>query len=1261
MFKLKRLEITGFKSFADYTEVVFTGNGITAVVGPNGCGKSNVSDAISWVLGEQSPKSLRGQEMKDVVFQGTGTRNPGGMAEVVLHLERDGEYLPSDESELEDIDEKLGLIDENMVDVDALEAEHLDTDEDQDLEAVSAEIEEGEAEVEGVEMVQAAQVGSIKTITTKAKRRWRPRSFALDFAPGEAVSITRRLYLSGESDYLLNNKSCRLRDIQDLFAGTGLSGAHYAIIEQGRIGQILSSKPSDRRSLIEEAAGISKFKTRQRAAESRLESAKTNLGRISDIVEEIEKRTRSLRRQANKTRRYKVLKEELRELQKKTYAIEYQRLNESISELNGKLETVRKKEKEIREFAEDKETAVKNATQAARTAEEFLTALRARHAENALERDRAEREKKYQDEQCGELKARVEDLKTEVKVTGARIEGLKSEISATESAAAEKTDAAKVERERLKEAEALYQEVLSRVNEIESRLDVQRADQLQHTAAVERLSEIGRQYEAELERTNERIKGLEIEKARAEETHQKRRQESKDLDKQLEIEHGKLEMSREEKREAIEECNKARLKLEKAEAELTVAVQEHSRNQHRLETLKELEETGAIYEPSVQKLLSAEKSLGVKLRGTLADRFKTDSESDRAVESLFGPYLQSVLVDSGDDAITVVKYLNKNGLGRIPVLVVGKSGGNRGAANPEIIKLLGIDGGFASVLAEVFPNEMSARVLKNVDSVNGSDPLAVTMDGDLVRAGKLFVSGSKDPSAKNKSLLEFKREMRELGVASADLLKTTEKARKDVENARSKLKKLEDGLVDLQSYVVQLERDLLSREIQSTAMVQEIDRSERHKKIVIDELSQLRKEAESIEQRRAEMMASVENAEKARIESGKKIERTMLDLAEARKVLDAENEAYNEKRTFAEVASERMRAAVSALDRVNAEKEELESRLQRQTDEIASTTERIAELENSSLELSRRLSLAEDEIKEESAELAAAVASLTKVRTKSDNMSVELAELNSRATEAREERAGVEIKQAEVKTRLQNVESNCTHDLGIELTELLAKVEFDDDFEFEEARDRVEYLRDRIENFGAINMLAVEELAETEERLEFLTLQRQDIVESIGSAEEALREIKRRSRERFKRAFHAINENFTVFFSELFGGGKGEMVLLESDDILEAGVEIIAQPPGKRLQNMLLLSGGEKAMTAIALVLAIFKYHPSPFCLLDEVDAPLDDANVSRFVDRIATMSEDTQFIVITHNKRTMEAAKALYGVTMQEAGVSKVVSVRFE
>ncbi|HXQ70649.1 MAG TPA: AAA family ATPase, partial [Pyrinomonadaceae bacterium] len=365
MFKLQRLEITGFKSFADYTEIVFTGDGITAIVGPNGCGKSNVADAIAWVLGEQRVKHLRGGEMKDVIFQGARNRPPSGMAEVVMHLVRD--EVDEVEPDIEDIDSTLEKIDDRLVNIQIEAAEQ------------TAEP-EPPAETAGVEAPAETELQN-PTPKTVHKRHWRRRNLALEFAPGEAVSVTRRLYRSGESEYLLNDKICRLRDIQDLFSGTGLAGGHYAIIEQGRIGQILSAKPMDRRTIIEEAAGITKFRVRQRATEARLESARSNLSRISDIVAEIDRQVNSLRRQAGKARRYGVLREELRELLRHVYVAEDRKLATVLEETHTKLSEVSELELRISEDLSQREEAARTATQQARAFEDELSAVRAAAAE----------------------------------------------------------------------------------------------------------------------------------------------------------------------------------------------------------------------------------------------------------------------------------------------------------------------------------------------------------------------------------------------------------------------------------------------------------------------------------------------------------------------------------------------------------------------------------------------------------------------------------------------------------------------------------------------------------------------------------------------------------------------------------------------------------------------------------------------------------------------------------------------------------------
>ncbi|HEV3467878.1 MAG TPA: Gfo/Idh/MocA family oxidoreductase, partial [Pyrinomonadaceae bacterium] len=384
-------------------------------------------------------------------------------------------------------------------------------------------------------------------------------------------------------------------------------------------------------------------------------------------------------------------------------------------------------------------------------------------------------------------------------------------------------------------------------------------------------------------------------------------------------------------------------------------------------------------------------------------------------------------------------------------------------------------------------------------------------------------------------------------------------------------------------------------------------------------------------------------------------------LAEARREAEAESENLSRQRALAAAAGERRRATAADLRRTEAESSELRERLARHEEEAGATEARLGELGRSLAELGETAGRFEDERVALEGRVAEAASRLTEARERADALALEVTELHQLASAARDRRAGLEVQRAEAAARLNFVRESCVTELNQPLEEVAAANPPEAGFDLEAARARLEELRARVESFGAVNMMALEELAENEERLRFLTAQRQDITDGISSTVEALSEIKRRSRERFRHAFEEINRNFGVFFVELFGGGRGEMSLIDADDVLESGIDIVAQPPGKRLQNVLLLSGGEKAMAALALVLAIFKYRPSPFCLLDEVDAPLDEANIGRFTAKVQQMSADTQFLVITHNKRTMEVARALYGVTMEEAGVSKLVSVRFE
>ncbi|HEX5602458.1 MAG TPA: AAA family ATPase, partial [Pyrinomonadaceae bacterium] len=484
MFKLERLEITGFKSFADYTEIIFTGDGITAIVGPNGCGKSNVADAIAWVLGEQRAKHLRGGEMKDVIFQGARDRPPSGMAEVVMHMIRD--EVDEVEPDIEDIDSTLERIDDRIVNVDEIIPQEA-TEASTEPSAVAAGTDQTAADAPVAEPTPTQKITH--------KRHWRRRNLALEFAPGEAVSVTRRLYRSGESEYLLNGKICRLRDIQDLFSGTGLAGGHYAIIEQGRIGQILSAKPMDRRTIIEEAAGITKFRVRQRATEARLESARSNLSRISDIVAEIDRQVNSLRRQAAKARRYGVLREELRELLRHVYVAEDQKLANVLEETNSKLSEITELEVGIADDLNKREEAARAATHEARSLEDELSTARAAAAEAVLRRDRQARECVYQKEQLSEIEKRKGEVTAEIDALTSRLVLIESECRRLQQEdarlRAESDQSALV----LRTAEESYAEKLSASNAAEIEIESSRAELLSQTAIAERVREIARQLE----------------------------------------------------------------------------------------------------------------------------------------------------------------------------------------------------------------------------------------------------------------------------------------------------------------------------------------------------------------------------------------------------------------------------------------------------------------------------------------------------------------------------------------------------------------------------------------------------------------------------------------------------------------------------------------------------------------------------------------------------------------------------------------------
>jgi chromosome segregation protein len=1285
MFKLQRLEITGFKSFADYTEIIFTGDGITAIVGPNGCGKSNVADAIAWVLGEQRVKHLRGGEMKDVIFQGARNRPPSGMAEVVMHMVRD-EVLES-EPDIEDIDSTLEQIDDRIVNLDPIIPQETIQPE-ATAEAVV------EITTNGTEPAEAATTPeTVQQPKIAHKRHWRRRNLALEFAPGEAVSVTRRLYRSGESEYLLNGKICRLRDIQDLFSGTGLAGGHYAIIEQGRIGQILSAKPMDRRTIIEEAAGITKFRVRQRATEARLESARSNLSRISDIVAEIDRQVNSLRRQAAKARRYGVLREELRELLRHVYVAEDRKLATVLEDTVTKLREITELELGIADDLSQREEAARAATHEARSIEDELTTARAAAAEAVLRRDRQARECVYQQEQLSEIEKRKGEVTAEIEALAARLVLIEAECRRLQHEDAKLREEADQSALLLRTAEDSYAGKLASANAAEIEIESARAELLSQTAIAERVREIARQLEATLERLSQQAEGLAREGDRAASQHAERKLEAERFARELGDARFRVAKLQAERETAVDAVVRGHEAVSDTEAELTRVRDEHSRASHRLESLKELDQRRAYYSPAVQLIFSpGETPRDFHFIGTLADALNVDAKWERAVEGVLGSSLQSIVVPTPDDAVRAAQWLRENNGGRASFLVAGLHGGSdevdtepvtalacRLEERPalsvgmvdgiredlRICDLLGAPQQLVTVLKRTLPQKVNARIAANLEDAMvksiATGEVVVTLNGDWIASGQFVNAGDARAVEEGAGLLAFKRELRELETRAEALSQEVEATAKSAKDARTRLDELEDAVVLLNEAIGREERDALAREHTTTNLQQEVERAERHMRVVGQDSARVDEERVDVESRRAQALLEAEAAEQAREAAADRVIKASGVLTDLRREAEVESESLAGQRAAAAAAAERRRATTAELRRSEGELADFAARVDRYRMDLAEMGGRSEELKRSIAELELAASTVESDRAREEEQIADLSDRLHQARRQADEYSAELSELNRKAAEVRDARGALEVQRAEAQARQTFVHENCQTELGQSLEELARELTFPEEFDLDTSHARVEELRTKLEGFGGVNMMALEELAEAEERLLFLTVQRQDIIEGISATEEALREIKRRSRERFRHAFEQINTNFSALFQELFGGGRGEMNLIDADDVLESGIDVVAQPPGKRLQNVLLLSGGEKAMAALALVLGIFHYRPAPFCLLDEVDAPLDEANVGRFTDKVVQMSENTQFIVITHNKRTMEMARALYGVTMEEAGVSKLVSVKFE
>ncbi len=1192
MHQIQKLEIVGFKSFCDRTQVVFH-EGCTAIVGPNGCGKSNIADAISWVVGEQSARSLRTDRMEGVIFNGTQARKPTNFAEVTLHLSL----------------QRL------------------------------ADMPEG-----------------------------------LEFNP-EGFSVGRRLYRSGEGEYFLDGRRCRLKDIQALFEGTGLGPNSYALIEQGRIGQILSSKPADRRSLIEEAARITLFKSRRYSAEMKLELAQQNLLRINDIVSEVTRQLNSLRRQAAKARQYNRLREELRGLHKLKIGMEERELRSNLDQCNVRFAVAQEQEQTILATLARTEESRTTGHELCRSLEDRLNETRDRLATLRVEAGNAASRKQNQEAQSQNLAERLKELDREMGVI------------------AEREQLVKREQERLGQAStALADEIVKEQASLES-----------EQARGEVLSEAMRSTEAKIEETRTfllnragSLADLKNQHARCQENLQRIAARTDRIQAEREVVAGERSRLQEQlagarrtyadtegrqkdisARQAEQEAQSAQLsrQLEEVTGSLTAQQEGQSVMQHRFTSLEEIEQRRTNYSEGVQKFISTQMPGEEPFAAqTLADHLETDAAYEAAVEDYLNDPLQYILVGGLEDAVHSADRVKRIGAGKCTFMTL-RNGHSRHAqpARPAVSGE-GIVGYLDDVLRmredvrEAFERALPdlAATLMVTDLPTAfrvaevhSDMNYLTLTGEAYSPkGTLSAVGERKSMA---GFLALKREKRELERKLAALRVKIEKTRTQVADLKTALAAGAENLKVLAAEARRLDIEKVVQQHQIERLEGELRKLEQAENVAASELSQLNAERSEFERRQVEAAAGI-----AEIEQRSRVSNEEL-LEMAARLESLKTESLTLSKTLGSLSSahavkkERMSGINSELQRLARELDEVRKRTAANRTEkgqaetgIVRLEKMRAETETLISEMASQIGSAETVLADQQKELSAQRAALAAFEE-------QLRALHAEREQAMETRGSIEIEKARIENDLDHLKKNCQEEFHSSIEEVVSQFQ-DSDWQrgYAEVIEAYEAMRERVENFGAINMRALEEYQEHEERYQFLSSQRADIEQSIADTQKAIAEINRRSVEQFQDAFRNIRENFIEVYQILFKGGQCDLRLLDEGDVLESGVDIVAQPPGKRLQNVLLLSGGEKALTALALLIAIFRYRPSPFCVLDEVDAPLDDANVVRFTELISALSKETQFLLITHNKRTMEIAKTLYGVTMEEPGVSKIVSVDF-
>ena len=1309
MLKLKKLQILGFKSFCDRTELKFPGNGIAAIVGPNGCGKSNISDAISWVLGEQSVKSLRGAHMTDVIFAGTRERKPTGMAEVTLHLVDPEVYegrietpvidirdeMPDQdwdeaslraqrEREVTDYTEEVrpGQTDEVDVAVATAAANDLSAATPGAAPADAQETTPSHIQSDGASSVSpeaaaSGDQGSYATVSSpQVVLKIRRRKFKTTFKKGE-IAVTRRLFRTGDSEYLLNGKLCRLRDIQDIFMGTGLGPESYALIEQGRIGQILSSKPTDRRNIIEEAAGITKFKTRKRLAEARLADAKQNLARINDIFDEVTRQMISLKRQAAKAERFAKLRDEMREQLRIVLASRFTELETLARQLEAELAQLTDDLHVRTEAVQAMDAEHAERTQHGYAIDTEAKQTRERLSQVHLEMERATARCRNNEERCAELTARAAAAEAEANSSSEQLKRLEDELSANqevlESAAA---DVASAQQER-NQREAESQQATQRLLEVERNQEQQRQQMLDAmnaasgvrnriTQAEERIAALQRETERlqrELNSANQQVEsfggqrgmiGLEFESAT-------------ELSRSVAARLAEARMQIAEKRVAEIEAKKQLDAMRSESAEL----------QGRRASLEAVIQEHGFSTESVRKLLRSGQLTGANAPvGVLADFIDVEDKYEGVVDEFLRDELNFLVVKSWDAANAGLNLLRSDVEGRATFLVhpddsqakfsfVFDEAMRTHLREDRVIPLkdcIRVPDNFGTSLEVILPKIGNGYIVPDAETgralaLENPDAFYLSLSGECfhnvtVAGGKKLAEG---PLQMKRDLREVQRQIEALGRTLAAQEGSVVQLGAEIQALTLLLDQLDAERRDSEQKVMTSSHSLRQLDSETARVRDRIAGFER-------ELLRVAGECQSREAFIAERRYELGQQEEKRLQLEAQLSAAQEHVAELRLARDAAAQSASEVMARVAGLEERRRAAAASLARIQSMVSEVTQRVHSLHSQLEGAAAEKAQREQENELLASKLIDWQTEREQAQARERELVLESEQVRARLADIEIELKAAREVLDSVRDRRGELSARAAKVASDTEHLVETCIQELGQSREELLADETLLHQSGDELAATEVSYreVRARLEGIGPVNMMALEEYKETTQRHEFLETQSKDLLDAIENTQSTIKEIEDISRGKFNEAFAIINANFTTTFKKLFGGGEAWMKLTDEENSAESGIDIVASPPGKKMQNVLLLSGGEKAMTALSLLVGIFQFAPAPFCILDEVDAPLDDANVTRFGELMREMSLETQFIIITHHKRTMSMSPVMYGVTMQEPGVSRIVSVRF-